>query len=119
MSFGIYLCYSLLVWYRHTLEPKIDAIPYIDEEQLTQISLSELTAVTKGLDITHMYISGYIPQNLHQIAPKLKQLRLNVIPKEDQRMRLVLPLLSSQSVYRKSRGTCQFGSVEHDLVLDL
>ena len=90
-------CYTLLmnvyhitgshryaIWFRHTLEPKIDRIPYLQDNRFKEFTLDELRKATQTLDITHMIIEGNIPPGLHQIAPNLKQLKLEEIPHTDQ-----------------------------------
>ena len=75
------------LWFRHTLQPWVDYIPHVQEKYLKAVSLADLKTLSQRYDITHMYIRGHIPPNLHEIAPNLRQLRLCHIPHEEQLMR--------------------------------
>ena len=79
--------HSYAIWFRHTLEPEIDRIPYIQYIRFKEFTLDELRKTAQTIDITHMYIKGNVPPGLHQIAPNLKQLRLQEIPHTEQLQR--------------------------------
>mgnify|MGYP001801298688 FL=1 len=93
-------CYTLLmnvyhitgshryaIWFRHTLKPEIDRIPYIQDIRFKKFTSDDLRKTAQTIDITHMCLKGNVPPGLHQIAPNLKQLRLQEIPHKNQLQR--------------------------------
>ena len=75
------------IWSRHTSEPEIDRIPSERTIEFMVLTLDELRKTAQTIDITHMCIKGNVPPGLHQIAPNLKQLRLQEILHTDQLQR--------------------------------
>ena len=84
------------VWYRHDSQPEIDEIPDLDYRysDCRHLTLDELLSATHRLTVTHMCIRGDIPP-LGEIAPHLKQLKLNYPPYRDQSDRSVSLCISS------------------------
>ena len=80
-----YLGTAYKLWFRHTLEPEINSIPYnIRNNKLQKFTLDELRSACQKFDITHMHIDGNIPHSLDELTPHLRQLRLEYIPHRDQ-----------------------------------
>ena len=74
------------VWYRHDSQPEISEIP--SGQFHRDLTLDELLSATQGNVVTHMSIRWDIPP-LDEIAPHLKQLKLDVPSDRDQSERSV------------------------------
>ena len=68
----------MVIWYRHSGEPKLVRSPPLSQITFKTISdESQITADIGNHYITHMYIkNGVLPPSLSTIAPKLSRLLL-------------------------------------------
>lgn len=67
------------VWYRHSGQPEIDSIP--ESPYIKHMTTTEILEDVSNHTITHMYIGfSNIPEEMFDIAPNLKALRLERIP---------------------------------------
>ena len=68
------------IWFRHDSEPEISFIPYIRDDDMKTYSLEEFTQAAHSVTITHLYIIGDLPPDLHTLVPYVQSVRLESIP---------------------------------------